>query len=91
MYLIYNKYFANISSFIICPNDKFHIPNCINSTLNANNTIINAGTSSVLPMFTVRSKVTVKYYIGLPFGTPTSHIISLPQINERCYEPHLAS
>ena len=46
---------------------------------------------SVLPMFTVRSKLTVKYYIGLPFGTPTSHIIPLPQINERCYEPHLAS
>jgi len=45
---------------------------------------------SVLPVFTVHSKVTVKYYIGLLFGTP-SHIISLPRIKKRCYEPLLAS
>jgi len=38
MYLIYNKDFANIYSFIICPNDKFHIPNSISSTVNAKKT-----------------------------------------------------
>ena len=87
MYFIYGKDFANISSFIFCPNDKFHIPNSTSSTVNANNS-----ETSILPfMFTIRSKLTVKYHIGLPFGTPTSHIISLPQINERCYEPQLAS
>ena len=91
MYFIYNNVFVKISSFIFCPSDKFHIPNSTSSTVNANNPKINAGTSILPFMFTVRSKLTVKYRIGLPFGTPTSHIISLPQINERCYEPQLAS
>jgi len=35
MYFIYNRDFTNISSFIMCPNDKFHLPNSISSTLHA--------------------------------------------------------
>jgi len=48
---------------------------------------------SVLPKFTVRSKITVIYHIGLlsELQRHIRFIICLPQINGRCYEPHLAS
>jgi len=55
------------------------------------NPVINAFTSIRPSVFTVRGKLSVKYRIELPFGTPVSHVISSPQINECCYGPHLAN